>query len=87
MCLIAAPDKSEDPEGVGRNMLMMFNPAPTDKRFMLPTIAKPYSWRLVLDTAAASPADIFPDYNGPLLKPSAKLRLLSRSLRCYVTTG
>lgn len=85
MCLVTAPGPDDDPDGIARHILMMFNPAPTDKDFMLPTVAKPIPWRLLIDTAAQSPGDIYPEFNGPVLRPNGKLSLLSRSLKCFVS--
>ena len=41
-------------------------------------------WRKFIDTSAQTPDDIFPGADGPILMPSQPLRLLDRSLVCYV---
>ncbi len=79
-----APGLAQDPEQVGRNMLMMFNAAPERRAFIIPPMAKGTNWRMLLDTAAVSPEDIYPDANGPSLPLSGKIMLPDRSLRCYV---
>ena len=83
MCIRDSPNTAEDPDGNGRHILMMFNPAPEDKTFMLPVLTRSFEWSVLIDTAARSPNDIYPDYDGPKLNLNSKLRLVSRSLRCY----
>ncbi len=86
-CLITPPGRKEDPEGRGRTILMMFNAAPEASEFMLPTVAKGIRWQLMVDTAAASPRDIFPKHDGPPLPRSGKVQMVGRSLRCYVAVS
>ena len=81
-CLLMPPDANEDPEGLGRELLLMFNPTPEPCEFMLPTIAKSISWRMKIDTGADSPNDIFEDDNGPV--PATRIILSSRSMCCFV---
>ncbi|MCA8988640.1 MAG: glycogen debranching protein GlgX [Planctomycetaceae bacterium] len=83
-CLMAAPDLADDPDRLGRDILMMFNAAPDPQGFILPAVAKGVHWRLLLDTAADSPEDIYPDADGPPLPVSGTLTLLDRSMRVYV---
>jgi len=83
-CLITQPGIAEDPEGVGRDVLLMVNAAPEDQDFIIPPITKGVPWRLFIDTAADSPHDIYPDADGPPLSRSGHIMLLGRSLRCYV---
>jgi glycogen operon protein len=83
-CLMAAPDVADDPDQLGRDILMMFNAAPDPQAFTLPAVAKGVHWRLLLDTAADSPEDIYPDADGPPLPVSGTLTLLDRSMRVYV---
>jgi len=51
--------------------------------FVIPKLAAKLSWRLLVDTAAASPGDVYVKANGPA--PDGKPVLLNHhSLRCYV---
>jgi isoamylase len=51
--------------------------------FAVPQIAAELNWRLLVDTAAESPNDIYPDADGP--PPGAQpLVLAAHALRCYV---
>ena len=81
-CLLMPPDAKEDPEGLGRELLIMFNPTPEPCEFMMPTIARGISWRLKIDTSAKSPADIFEDGQGPA--PAPRIILTSRSMCCFI---
>ena len=83
-CLLTAPGVADDPEGVGRDVLLLFNAAPDPCQFILPPVAKGIRWRLLADTAVNSPEDVYPDADGPPLPNSGRLTLLGRSLRCYV---
>jgi len=86
VCLFRAPDAEEDPAGVARDVLILANPTPIPREFMLSPAITAMSWRLFADTAAKAPHDVFPKHNGPLLAKSPKLQLPDRSLRCYVAT-
>ena len=83
ICLLTAPGLAEDPERVGRDVLLLVNGVQESRQFILPPIAKGIHWRLLVDTAADAPDDTFPDADGPPLPRSGRLTLLDRSLRCY----
>jgi glycogen operon protein len=83
-CLFAAPGLAEDPEGVGRHVLLLFNADHVSKQFVLPAIARAETWRLFLDTAATPPHDIYPAADGPPPPKTGRIKLADRSLRCYV---
>jgi glycogen operon protein len=83
-CLLAAPPEVEDPQGIGREVLLMFNANGTSYKFLIPTIAKSKQWRLFIDTSAPSPNDIFPKLDGPMLPKSGTHTLLSKSMAVYV---
>ena len=87
ICLLASPGLAEDPEQQGRDVLIMINNAHDPQQFILPPIAKGARWRTVLDTAAPSPRDVFPDSNGPSLPRTGCLTLEEHSLRCYVAVN
>ena len=84
ICLLIAPGIAEDPEQLGRNILLMFNAAPERQAFILPTIAKSQNWRLFVNTAAVPPQDMYPAGDGPSVPLAGKIMLPGRSLRCYV---
>ncbi|MFK7768481.1 MAG: glycogen debranching protein GlgX [Mariniblastus sp.] len=84
ICLLAAPTESEDPQSVGRDVLLMINSSSMGCRFMIPTISKSKKWRLFLDTSLPSPHDVYPELNGPELTVSGSHTLPYKSLAVYV---
>lgn len=83
-CIFTAPDMTEDPEGVGRHVMMMVNADHMTRQFVLPALAKAESWRLFVDTAALPPLDVYPSADGPPPPKSGRIKIPDRSLRCYV---
>ena len=83
-CLLLAPCLAQDPEQVGRNLLMLFNPTTERQTFIIPTVAKSMTWRLFVDTAAVPPEDIYPRGDGPSIPFNGKIILPERSMRCFV---
>ena len=82
ICLLTASDDKQAPERISRDVLLLVNASARERQFTLPSVAKPTPWRLFIDTAAASPHDVYPDCDGP--PPSQQLLLPDRSLRCFV---
>ena len=83
-CLLAAPPPADDPQRVGRDILILINSNSESRNFVVPPVARSNRWRLFIDTAAKSPGDIFPDGDGRRMPNNGRLTLLDRSLRCYV---
>lgn len=84
ICLLAAPPRSEDPQEIGRDVLIMLNSGQHDLDFMIPAISKHKIWRLFIDTAAETPNDVFPDHQGPLLPTNGKRKMITRSMAVFV---
>ena len=87
ICLLKAPGPEEDPDGIGRDVLMLINATGNPHDFILPAVAKSTRWRLVVDTAADSPMDAYPDGSGPALPASGRIAMLNHSFRCYIASG
>ncbi len=83
-CLLAAPDSQDDPEGVGRDVLLMMNSSGHGCRFLIPTIAKSKTWRLFIDTSRPVPRDVYPNLDGPELSKSNSHTLPYKSMAVYV---
>jgi glycogen operon protein len=66
----------------GNDVLILLHAGDRPQEFQLPGVALPRKWRLTIDTAAASPADVFPADTGPQLEQPVT-QLLPRSLKCY----
>ncbi len=85
VCVFGAPQGSEDPQGVSRHVLLFMHAGILPREFQVPMLARSILWRRFIDTAAASPADIFPDFDGPLLAAAEPLTLADRSMVCFVS--
>lgn len=84
MAYIAAPHQTDDPEGLGRDLVMMFNSTGQEREFVMPVFATGSRWNLFVDTAAESPADIFPELNGPMPSLQTKVHMPHHSLKIFV---
>jgi hypothetical protein len=84
IALLTAPDPSDDPENMGRDVLLLVNATTENREFILPPVAKGTDWRLFIDTAATPPQDMYPDLDGPSPPGTQRLVLMNRSLCCYV---
>jgi len=84
IAMLTAPGPSDDPAGFGRDVMLLVNATAENREFILPPVAKGNEWRLFIDTAAASPRDIYPDLDGPPPPDTQRLVLMNRSLCCYV---
>ena len=84
---IAAPSRQEDPEGAGRDMVMMFNSTGEDRNFAMPEIGRGKQWNLFLNTGAESPDDIFPELNGPAPPNNRQIDTACHSMRVYIAAA
>ncbi|MGY8769732.1 MAG: glycogen debranching protein GlgX [Pirellulales bacterium] len=86
-CLLASPNITNGhTQLLGRDVLFVMNASASSQQFMLPPVAKSTSWRLFIDTAAETPADVFPDLDGPRPPASGKFIMPDRSLKVYVAS-
>jgi glycogen operon protein len=83
-CWLPAPALTDDPKGMGCDLLMMFNSTPDPIRFRLPEQTRDLRWTLLIDTSADSPHDVFPEMDGPAAPSNRQVELEERSLRVYV---
>ncbi len=84
ICWLAKPAPFEDPSGLGRDLLILLNPTPESRLFQLPEQARGLRWRLFLDTSKDSPADIYPDLDGPEPPANRQIELIYRSMMAFV---
>jgi glycogen operon protein len=84
MCLLTAPGPDEDPQQVGRDVLLVVNSTATSRKFTLPLVSRGSRWRLFINTAAQPPDDIYPNFDGPPPPYSRRVEMPYRSLCCYV---
>jgi glycogen operon protein len=66
--------------------MMMLHAGGQPERFTLPAICKGLSWRLLVDTAAQSPDDIYPAADGPPFPTSGSVVMDHHSFRCYIAS-
>jgi glycogen operon protein len=82
---IAAPSRTDDPEGLGRDMVLMFNSTGQIREFAMPEFGRGMRWNLFIDTAAESPEDIYPDVDGPMPPSGRVIKMAHHSLRVFVS--
>jgi len=82
---IAAPSRVDDPEGLGRDLVMMFNSTGQDRSFKLPAMGRGIKWNLFVNTAGISPEDIYPDLDGPMPPSSRVVEVPCHSMTIYVS--
>jgi isoamylase len=83
-CLLAAWAQRGLLQPPNHHLLMMFHAGEKPQRFMIPPLARSLAWRLLINTAAESPADIYPELGGPAPPADDPVELEARSLVCYV---
>ncbi len=81
---LKAVEPEHDPENLSRDVLILVNATQQPREFILPPVAKGTRWRLLLDTAAAPPFDVYPDLDGPPPPRSRRLTLSYRSMCVFV---
>lgn len=81
---IAAPSRADDLEGLGRDLIIMFNSTSDNLDFELPSIGRGVVWNLFADTAAIPPKDIYPDVDGPVAPCNRIIEMPRHSMKIYV---
>ncbi|MDO4586632.1 MAG: glycogen debranching protein GlgX [Planctomycetia bacterium] len=88
VCLIAAVDKTDLTDEASRfHLLLMMNSSWEPQDFYFPAICQhpAFHWRLFIDSAADSPNDIFPDFDGEKAVLEKPVPFLPLSCRVYVS--
>lgn len=84
VCWLPAPAVADDPEGEGRDLLLLFNNTGDSLQFNLPDQIRGLRWSVLMDTSADSPRDIFPRFDGPPAPANRRVELIYRSMQAYV---
>jgi glycogen operon protein len=84
VCWLGKPASIDDPEGFGRDILIMLNGTPESKVFTMPPQTRGIRWRLFADTSKESPKDLYPDLDGPVAPATRQIELLYRSTMIWV---
>ncbi|HVX61227.1 MAG TPA: glycogen debranching protein GlgX [Pirellulales bacterium] len=82
-CIFGAWPPTGPESRAARHVMLLIHGGPHPRHFRLPAMAHGIAWRLFVNTAAESPADIYPDADGPA-PVDVNLTLLDHSLMCYV---
>jgi isoamylase len=82
-CLLTRPPQKQDPHGLGRGIMIMFNTSDMACEFQTPVVAKEKKWHLFLDTAEDSPKDIYPNLDGPLLNKRSRIVLPGKTTMVF----
>jgi isoamylase len=83
-CLLAAAVAVGQLEPPNRHLLIMFHAGADPQQFIVPSPVGSFPWRLILDTAAKAPKDIYPGLDGPPPPKDGVVELEGRSLVCYI---
>ncbi|MEN6450917.1 MAG: glycogen debranching protein GlgX [Thermoguttaceae bacterium] len=84
VCLLAAAPSDERLDVPNHHVLMLMHAGTDARHFILPPLARNYPWRLFLNTAAESPADIYPSLDGPAASPNGIVPMEARSMVVYI---
>lgn len=82
---IAAPSRKDDPKGLGRDVVMMFNSTGQERDYKMPAIGRGMNWSLFIDTAADSPNDIYPNVDGPMPAAGHIIPMANHSMKVFVS--
>lgn len=85
-CILTPPAPKSPRDPRGRDILVMFNPTPESREFLFPTVARAQKWRKFIDTAAPAPADVYPEFDGPLANTAERVVVPYKSLQVFVST-
>ena len=84
VCWLAKPTVALDPDGFGRDILMLFNGTPETRTFIMPETVRGLRWRTFLDTTKPSPGDIYPSMDGPEMPANRQVTMEYRSCAVFI---
>ena len=82
-CLLAAQPPQDVLQPPNHHVLMLFHSGADLRQFTIGPVAGGLPWRQFVNTAADSPADVYPEFNGPA-PPEGGVELQPHSLICYL---
>ena len=83
-CWLPAPAVADDPEGQGRDLMLLFNGTADSLKFVLPDQIRGLRWSTLVNTAGGANEDVFPEMDGPAAPASRRVDLIYRSLQVFV---
>ena len=85
VCIFGAPAKPENGGSSPRHVMLLLHAGHLPRTFVLPPFVRTIQWRKFADTAAETPNDIYPNYDGPAPPPNWSVELEGRSLVCFLS--
>ena len=83
-CLLGAIPKRDELSPPTHHVLLLLHAGTEPRPLAFPSPAVALPWRLFIDTAADSPADVYPELDGPPAPADGQIKLQPQSLICYV---
>ena len=84
MCLLAAAEPAEPLASPNHDVLLLIHAGTDARHFILPPPARGLPWRLLLNTAAATANDIYPNLDGPPAPGNGVVPMEARSMVVYI---
>lgn len=84
ICLLGAQPSPDPLKPPNHHVLLLLHAGADPRQFTIPPLARRFTWRQFINTAADGPADVFPELDGPPPPPDGPIELPARSLVCYV---
>ena len=84
ICILGAVQRENETDAPNFNVMIMFHAGFDPRTFTIPPVARHLPWRLFLDTAAETPNDIYPEYDGPHASVEGRVTLEGRSMMVYI---
>jgi isoamylase len=85
VCLFGAAPAEGPAATCNRSVLMLLNAGTDARHFTLPPIVRGRDWRTLINTAAESPADVFPAADGPPPPDNGVVTMQPRSMIVYAS--
>lgn len=82
---LAAPLRALESDSPARDVLLLINSTGHPISFHLPEQGRGLQWNLFLDTAAASPEEVFPDLDGPMPPSNRRVEVSYKAMKVYVS--
>jgi glycogen operon protein len=84
MCILSAVPRTDPLSPPNRHVLVMLHNGADPRSFIIPIQARHLPWRIFVNTAAESPEDIYPGYDGPPAPADGRVILEGRTCMVYL---
>jgi glycogen operon protein len=86
MCVLAAVPRADPLGPPNHHVLTMMHNGVDPRSFVIPIQARHLPWRIFVNTAADSPEDIYPGYDGPSAPADGRVFLEGRSCMVFLAS-